>query len=236
VGAFLCHTRARLHDEDFGELGMLIYGVVGAGGFGREIVPLVREGFEITQVATSEVVFVVEDEYPIDQPRLNGHRVISMSQFIEHGRDARFTVSIGRPQVRQRIAEDLLARGLEPFAIAASSHVRLDENIVGPGAVFCHFSHVTSNARVGKFFHCNIYSYVAHDCSVGDYVTFAPGVKCNGHVVIEDLAYIGAGAVIKDASDKPIVIGRGAIVGAGAVVTKSVPPGAVVVGSPARPM
>jgi len=36
--------------------------------------------------------------------------------------------------------------------------------------------------------------------------------------------------------DKPIVIGKGAIVGMGAVVTKSVPPFATVVGNPAAPL
>ena len=79
------------------------------------------------------------------------------------------------------------------------------------------------------------YTHVAHDCVIGDYVTFAPGVKCNGNIHIEDHAYIGTGAVIKQGTpDKPLVIGKGAIVGMGAVVTKSVPAGVTVVGNPAR--
>ena len=70
---------------------------------------------------------------------------------------------------------------------------------------------------------------------IGDFVTFAPGVKCNGNIHIQDHVYIGAGAVIKQGKpDQPLVIGAGAIVGMGAVVTKSVPPGATVVGNPAR--
>ncbi len=69
-------------------------------------------------------------------------------------------------------------------------------------------------------FHANLYSYVAHDWVIGDFVTFAPGVKCNGNIIIEDHAYIGTGAVV----------------GMGAVVTKDVPAGATVVGNPARVM
>ena len=50
--------------------------------------------------------------------------------------------------------------------------------------------------------------------------------------VVEERASIGSGAVILGG----LTIGAGALVGAGAVVTRSVEPGAVVVGSPARPV
>ena len=81
------------------------------------------------------------------------------------------------------------------------------------------------------------YSYVEHDCVIGDFVTFAPGVQCNGNVTIEDHVYVGAGAMIKQGKPgKPLVVGRGAVVGMGAVVTRDVPAGATVVGNPARAM
>ena len=41
------------------------------------------------------------------------------------------------------------------------------------------------------------YVHIAHDCQVGDFVTFAPAVKCNGNVIIENNVYIGTGAIIK---------------------------------------
>jgi acetyltransferase-like isoleucine patch superfamily enzyme len=75
---------------------------------------------------------------------------------------------------------------------------------------------------------------LAHDCVIGDFVTFAPDVHCNGGVIVEDYAYIGTGAIIKQGTvEKPIVIGRGAVVGMGAAVTKSVAPFTTVVGNPA---
>jgi acetyltransferase-like isoleucine patch superfamily enzyme len=49
-------------------------------------------------------------------------------------------------------------------------------------------------------------------------------------IVIEDDVWIGAGAIVL----KGVRIGCGAVVGAGTIVTKDVPPGAVVVGNPAR--
>ena len=72
---------------------------------------------------------------------------------------------------------------------------------------------------------------------VGDYVTLAPRVSLNGNVVVEDHVYVGTGAVIRQGTpDKPLVLGRGCIIGMGAVVTKDVAPGVTVVGNPARPL
>ena len=97
------------------------------------------------------------------------------------------------------------------------------------------FVTLTSNIRIGRCFHANLYSYVEHDCVIGDFVTFAPGVMCNGNVHIEDHAYIGTGAVIRQGQPgKPLVIGKRAVVGMGAVVTRDVAPGTTVVGNPAR--
>ncbi len=55
------------------------------------------------------------------------------------------------------------------------------------------------------------------------------GITAQG-IVVEDGAWIGAGAIILDG----VRIGRNAVVGAGAVVTRDVPAYTVVVGNPAR--
>ena len=57
-----------------------------------------------------------------------------------------------------------------------------------------------------------------------------PNFDCFGKVIIEDWAYIGSGSHIMPG----VTIGRGALVAAGSIVTKSVPPGMVVGGNPAR--
>jgi serine O-acetyltransferase len=53
-------------------------------------------------------------------------------------------------------------------------------------------------------------------------------------LTVEDGVMIGASAQVIARVNQPLVIGRGASIGAGAVVTRSVPAGAVVVGVPAR--
>mgnify|MGYP000928569106 CR=1 FL=1 len=53
---------------------------------------------------------------------------------------------------------------------------------------------------------------------------------CKGAIVIEDDVWIGESAIIMSG----VHIGRGAVIGAGAVVTKDIPPYAVAVGVPAK--
>jgi len=98
----------------------------------------------------------------------------------------------------------------------------------------CPFVTLTSNVQVGKNFHANIYSYIAHDCIIGNNVTFAPAVKCNGNVIIEDNVYVGTGVIIfQGKENRPLVIGSGVTIAAGSVVTKSIPAGKTVFGNPA---
>lgn len=213
-----------------------MYGIFGAGGFGREVIPVARRQLEASGAGTHgtdfELVFVVES---VDESEMNGYRVIDEETFLNSDGDRFFNVAIAESKLRQAIVEASMARGAKPFEVCWPENIKLDAVSIGAGAILCPHVMLTSNVIIGDYFHANIYSYVAHDCVIGDYVTFAPGVKCNGRVVIEDHAYIGTGAVLKQGSvDKPLRIGAGAVVGMGAVVTKDVPPGTVVVGNPAR--
>ena len=215
---------------------MRYYGLIGAGGFGREVMPLLQSQAAAEVAAGSAEIYFVA-EIVEGGPAVNGVKICSLDSFLKLSGDRYFNIAIGDSSVRERIAIRCEAADAKPLSIKASNVIVLAENKVSDGGIFCPFSMVTSNAHIGRYFHANIYSYVAHDCEIGDFVTFAPGVKCNGNVRVEDHAYIGTGAVLKQGTTgNPLVIGRGATVGMGAVVTKDVAPGSVVIGNPARPM
>lgn len=206
-------------------------GVYGASGFGKEVMPLARQQYPTLE--KQQFVFIDDSGAGTS---LNGYQVLSYEDFLKYPDQKKaVTIAIANSQVREKLVKRLTEDQIQHLNIHASNTVILDEVQIGEGSLLCLFTCLTSNIKIGKFFHANIYSYVAHDCVIGDYVTFAPGVKCNGNIHIEDHAYIGTGAVIKQGTpDKPLVIGKGAVVGMGAVVTKSVPPGVTVIGNPAR--
>ena len=209
----------------------LYIGIYGASGFGKEVMPLVRQQF--AHLSKEQFVFIDDGEAGT---YLNCYQVLSYSDFLAYkSAQKAVTIAIANSNVREKLAILLDQDGIQHLDIQAANTIVLDEVEIGTGSLLCPFTCLTSNIKIGKFFHANIYSYVAHDCIIGDYVTFAPGVKCNGNIHIQDHAYIGTGAIIKQGTpDQPLIIGKGAIVGMGAVVTKSVPAGVTVVGNPAR--
>jgi UDP-2-acetamido-3-amino-2,3-dideoxy-glucuronate N-acetyltransferase len=120
---------------------------------------------------------------------------------------------------------------------------------------------VLPGARIGA--DCNICDgvFVENDVVVGDRVTVKCGVQLWDGIVLENDVFVGPNATFtNDAFPRSrqeflqsrtivrsgasiganatllpgIEIGAGAMVGAGAVVTRSVPPGTIVVGNPAR--
>jgi sugar O-acyltransferase (sialic acid O-acetyltransferase NeuD family) len=195
--------------------------------------PLAREQLLRQGVPLDRLVFV-DDAGGADV--VNGQRVLSYEAFAAIDASERHVaLAIASGAIRERLAAQCAGDGIGFWSIRAGNVVLMDDVTFGEGAILSPFVTLTSNIRIGCHFHANLYSHVEHDCVIGDYVTFAPGVRCNGNVVIEDHAYIGSGAVIKQGKPcRPLVIGTGAVVGMGAVVTKDVPPGATVVGNPAR--
>lgn len=210
----------------------ILYGIYGASGCGRGVMPLARQ-----QVVGENAELVFIDDGASDE-MVNGHKVMAYEAFLAQPHpEKRVCVAVANSAIREKLVNKLDNDGIHSWAVMASNLVTMDDIELGEGSILCPSVTLTSNIRIGRSFHANIYSYVEHDCQIGDFVTFAPRVSCNGNVRIEDHAYIGAGAVIKQGTpDKPLVIGRCATVGMGAVVTKDVPPGAVVVGNPARPL
>lgn len=202
-----------------------LIGVYGAAGCGRGIMPLLR-----AQFPTTELVFIDDGLAP---GQVNGHNIIEWTSFLEQeASEKSVSIAIAASKTRQFLAGKCATATIPLVEARAASVAQMDEVAIKDGACISPFVTLTSNITIGRCFHANLYSYVEHDCVIGDFVTLAPGSKVNGAVTIGDHAYIGSGAVLRQG----ITIGAGATVGMGAVVNRDVPPGITVVGNPARPL
>lgn len=107
------------------------------------------------------------------------------------------------------------------FSIHPTSHLKSDTYINAAGGV-----------RIGRYFHTGrsltIYSS-NHDYDGGDAIPYGEK-ECPGPVLIEDFVWCGANVTILPG----VTVGESAVIGAGAVVTRDIPPLAVVGGNPAR--
>lgn len=203
--------------------------IFGAGSFMRCIKHMIERTCQVMGLR-----YWIVDKFNSTQ----SNHVISEAEFKQRiGSSFYFNVPVADVGIRSRIVADCISLGGIPISIISDDFIRYDDVVISDGAIICAGNIATTSINVGRFFHSNIYSYVEHDCVIGDFVTFSPRVSCNGYVHICDQVFVGAGAIIRNgSSEKPLIIGEGAIIGMGAVVTKSVPAFSTVVGNPARIM
>jgi len=140
-------------------------------------------------------------------------------------------------------------------------HAICESDDIGANTRVWAFSHILPNASIGR--ECNIcdHVFIENDVVVGDRVTIKSGVQLWDGIHVEDDVFIGPNATFANdlfprskqypnkflktviqkgasiganATILPgVTLGQNAMIGAGAVVTKNVPPHAVVVGNPA---
>jgi acetyltransferase EpsM len=101
---------------------------------------------------------------------------------------------------------------------------------VADGVVIFAACVLNANAAIEADAIINTGCIVEHDCIVRTNAHLSPGVRLAGGAMVGRGAHVGTGGIVLPG----VKVGDGAIVGAGAVVTRDVPPGATVVGVPAR--
>jgi sugar O-acyltransferase (sialic acid O-acetyltransferase NeuD family) len=198
----------------------LIY-IIGAGGFGREVLNIYTDLGREEEVAG----FLIENcdkrgtkinEKPLHDITLSSVKLIC---------------AIGTP-LRKRLIEDTKNKGYNYDSVIHPSVIKSRWVVFGEGTIICAGNIFTSQIKVGDYSIVNLSCTIGHDVEIGKYTTISPGVNISGRVTIGDGCFIGTGVSIIE----KITIGNQSYIGAGSVVANDIPPNVLALGVPAKPV
>ncbi len=192
-------------------------GIIGAGGFGREVY------WSLNPIERSNTVFFVDDEYWSS----GNNKILPLSLFESDKYEV--IVAIADSKHRQRIVENLPKTTKFFTHIHPTAQIHGEDVTIGEGSIICAGTIITTNVKIGKHAHLNLITTVGHDCVIGDYFTTAPGVQISGNEIIGDRVYFGTRSCVK----QKLTICNDVIIGMNAGVTKDITESGTYVGTPA---
>lgn len=202
--------------------------IIGAGGFGREVLEWIADINEAKR--TFNVLGFLDGNASLHGQGVNDVPVLGDIDWLASHPGVAATVAIGSPKGKRGLAAQLRAMGAEAATIVHPRAIVGRRVVLGPAAIVCPGSILTTEIDVGAFVTLNLDLTVGHDARIGDYCTLAPGVHVSGFAVIGEGCDIGTGASIVPGTN----IGAWSIVGSGAVVSANLPPNCTAVGVPAK--
>lgn len=205
--------------------------IIGAGGFGREVLGLVRDIQRVHPDTLDFLGFVDDGDVSEDLMARCGARFLGTTKMLrELPGGTHYVVAIGTGSVRRTLSAKADEAGLTPHTlIHPSVSVGVDVSI-GEGTVICAGARISSNLRLGRHVNVNPNCAIGHDSTLADFVTVYPLCSVSGYVTLGETATIGATSVINPS----VTVGAGAYIGSGASVTSDVPDFALAAGVPAK--
>lgn len=204
--------------------------VYGAGGFGREVLQVVRDINAAQPGIWDPIGFVVDEEF-VSASSVQGLPIVGSLKWLAQNPEVEVVIGIGAPAPRRRIARLIAQAAGNRFATLVHPRAWLGQSVqVGEGSVICAGALVTTDISIASHVHVNIGATIGHDAVLGDFVTLNPSVNVSGNVHLSEGVEVGTGSVLLP----KVSVGEWAIIGAGAVVTKDVAADATVVGAPAK--
>ena len=206
--------------------------IIGAGGFGKEVQMLIEQINK--KESQYEFIGYFDDGYKKDElindfPILGGLNDINNIDF-----KLSIVSAIGEPKLKEKLIKLINNSHIDYPTLIHPTALIGDKKFVkiGEGSIITAGVIITVNINIGKHVILNLSCTVGHDTNIGDYSSFMPTVNISGEVDIQKGVYVGTGAKIIN----QLTIGEYTIVGAGAVVAKSLPKNCTAVGIPAKPI
>lgn len=202
--------------------------IVGAGGFGREVLSFARS---IPKSRRNWEVHGFLDDNPSALRNFNvGFKIIGPINEYQPQADEVLACAIAEPRVRLEICRNLLQRKANFVNIVVSSACIGKNTSIGSGLIMGINSAISVNTKVGDFNIINSYSSLGHDAVLEDGCTMSAYCELSGGAHLGEGTFMGSHAVVLP----NVRVGRYAKIGAGSIVLRNVGDGVTVFGNPAR--
>lgn len=202
--------------------------IFGAGGFGREVLMLIEQINELNPIWNFIGFF--DDGVSLGN-LTNGYKIWGgVNELNSIKRELFVVLAIGDPATKKKLVQTI-HNSFIGYPNLIHPNVCIGKYVqLGEGVIITSGCILTENIQIGNHIILNLQCTVGHDSVINDYCSFMPSVSVSGETQIEEGVYVGTKACIINKKR----IGKGSVVGAGAVVIKDVPEGVTVVGNPAR--
>jgi len=202
--------------------------VVGAGGFGREMVAWARQSIQVG--VEWEFKGLIDDDLDALTGKNTPAPLLGRISDYQPRSDEVFICAMGIPAVKRKIMEALMARGAVFSQLIHRTAIIGDNVEMAAGVVMCPFSVASANNRLGVGVALNLHTTVDHDATVDDWSQINCHCDLTAAVRIGKEVFLGSSVSVIPG----ITIGDRAYVGAGSVVHRNVAADTKVVGCPAR--
>lgn len=205
--------------------------IIGAGGFGREVKTMLDSINKISPIYN--FIGFYDDGFK-EGDIINNYPILgSVDDVNSISESCSIVMAIANPQIKQINLNKVNNKYIDfPNIIHPNVLISDDFVEIGVGNIICAACIITCNVVIKDFVILNLMCTVGHDTTISSFASFMPSVNISGEVLIQERVYVGTGAKIIN----QLEIGQDTIVGAGAVVSKSLPENCTAVGIPAKPI
>ena len=195
--------------------------IIGAGGQGKVIK-------DIVLACNDEFVGFLDDNYAqFDESAKVLGKISDVEKYIDQ---AEFMVGIGNNFLRRDIVERLETMNARFYTAIHPSAVISANAQVGEGTTVMPCAVINTCAEVGKHCIINTGAIVEHDNKIENFVHISPRVALGGAVTVGECTWVGIGSVVRN----ELLITGGCVIGAGAVVVRSITEKGKYIGVPVR--
>lgn len=202
--------------------------IVGAGGFGRELLQMVKEINEISPT-WKMLGFLDDDSKALHDVECEFSIIGGIEGWKPIGNEV-YAIALANPKLKKRVVSALEAAGCG-FATIIHPTARVSDHVkVGKGLIMKSYSSISVNVEIGDFAFFNLMAGAGHDCVIGDFCMLGPRCSLSGHTTLGEGVTVGA-----HASTYPgVAVGDYATIGMNSAAVRKVKSNTTVMGVPAK--